>query len=71
MPVVDWQLLVLRTITGARTPVCLLAAINSVEAVTPPFGAARFYPRGWIDLAAISKNYFHSRNLTMESQLIR
>jgi hypothetical protein len=28
--------MVLRTITGARTPVCLLTAIASVEAVTPP-----------------------------------
>jgi hypothetical protein len=28
--------MVLRTITGARTPVCLLTAIISVEAVTPP-----------------------------------
>ena len=28
--------MVLRTITGARTPVCLLTAIVSVEAVTPP-----------------------------------
>jgi hypothetical protein len=29
----------LHTITGACTPVCLLAAIDSVETVTPPFGA--------------------------------
>jgi hypothetical protein len=28
--------MVLRTITGARTPACLLTAIDSVEAVTPP-----------------------------------
>ena len=28
--------MVLRTITGARTPVCLSTAIASVEAVTPP-----------------------------------
>jgi hypothetical protein len=40
--------MVLRTITGARTPVCLLTAIASVEAVAPPFVTLRsqMAPRG-------------------------
>ena len=36
MPSVDRHLYVLHTVTGACTPVCLLAANISVEAVTPP-----------------------------------
>ena len=41
MPAVGWQLLVLHAITGVCTPVCLSAAIISVEAVTPPCGDMR------------------------------
>ena len=66
----------LHTITGACTPVCLLAAIDSVETVTPPFGAnvgtdALVRPAkqrsAFNDLCKrLSKNHFHSSSSQME-----
>jgi len=62
--------MVLRTITGARTPVCLLTAIDSVEADTPPFVTRRgtsLAPAATA-IAAFLKIYFYSRQERMGSQ---
>jgi hypothetical protein len=48
----------LRTITDARTPVCLLTAITSVEAVTPPRGEPAA-----LTLAAVAGKSIRPKNL--------